>query len=388
MTSSTVPFDQLKTADLYVDAIYKGGTANNLAGDPLSRLMRAGVAGGFRWRGPTARPRYVVLYTTLTHVDWPDYLDVETGRFVYYGDNRTPGHDLHRPDGNRILRGSFDAIHDSPSRRQDVPPYFVFAKTVGRDVRFCGLAVPGAPSVPPTDDLVAVWRTSEGQRFQNYRATFTVLDVAKIPRAWLDVLITGKGNATPPQAWIDWVTSGRVSPLSAPRTSTIRTKSEQLPVDERGGLVVRAILDHFENDSYGFERFAAELIKMSDPNVIDCDLTRPWRDGGRDALGRYRIGSKRDSVLVEFALEAKCYSAGGVGVEHTSRLISRLRHRQFGVLVTTSYLSSQAYAELREDDHPVYVVAARDIVEALHEKGLSEPAAVGAWLVATFGPKK
>ena len=54
-----------------------------------------------------------------------------------------------------------------------------------------------------------------------------------------------------------------------------------------------------------------------------------------------------------FALEAKCYAPGhGVGVRETSRLISRLRYRQFGVLVTTSHLDSQAYQEIREDGHP------------------------------------
>lgn len=37
------------------------------------------------------------------------------------------------------------------------------------------------------------------------------------------------------------------------------------------------------------------------------------------------------------ALEAKCYDLNtGVGVEAQSRLISRFRPRQFGVLVTTS----------------------------------------------------
>jgi len=52
------------------------------------------------------------------------------------------------------------------------------------------------------------------------------------------------------------------------------------------------------------------------------------------------LGPASDPVAVEFALEAKCYAANhGVGVRETSRLIFRLRHRQFGVLVTTSYLA-------------------------------------------------
>jgi len=48
-----------------------------------------------------------------------------------------------------------------------------------------------------------------------------------------------------------------------------------------------------------------------------------------------------------------------------SRLISRLRHRQFGVLVTTSYVDSQAYREIKEDQHPIVVIAAADIVVIL-----------------------
>ncbi|WP_163069640.1 restriction endonuclease, partial [Acinetobacter baumannii] len=69
------------------------------------------------------------------------------------------------------------------------------------------------------------------------------------------------------------------------------------------------------------------------------DVTRPSRDGGRDAVGQLRIGAGPASILVDFALEAKCYSPpGSVGVRDMSRLISRLRHRQFGILVTTTWL--------------------------------------------------
>lgn len=38
------------------------------------------------------------------------------------------------------------------------------------NVIFRGLAVPGAISIPQTEDLVAIWKTKSGQRFQNYRA--------------------------------------------------------------------------------------------------------------------------------------------------------------------------------------------------------------------------
>ena len=39
--------------------------------------------------------QFVVLYSDLSDHDWPDVLDVELGRFTYYGDNKKPGHPLH-----------------------------------------------------------------------------------------------------------------------------------------------------------------------------------------------------------------------------------------------------------------------------------------------------
>ena len=72
-----------------------------------------------------------VLYTDLSDPNWPDRLDVETGRFIFDGDNKTPGQDLHesqRP-GNLILRELFERAHTG--RRDSVPPVFVFTKGEG-----------------------------------------------------------------------------------------------------------------------------------------------------------------------------------------------------------------------------------------------------------------
>jgi hypothetical protein len=67
-----------------------------------------------------------------------------------------------------------------------------------------------------------------------------------------------------------------------------------------------------------------------------------------------------------------------------SRLISRLRHRQFGVLVTTSYVELQAYKEIKEDQHPIIVIAASDIVQLLRSNGLANVEAVTGWLAREF----
>ena len=117
-----------------------------------------------------------MLYSSLADPDWPDHLDPVTGQFVHYGDNKRPGAALARTPrhGNKLLERTFAAIHAEPARRETVPPYLVFTSAGrGRSVEFKGLAVPGYPGVLEASDLVAVWRTAQGSRFQNYRATFT-----------------------------------------------------------------------------------------------------------------------------------------------------------------------------------------------------------------------
>jgi hypothetical protein len=99
----------------------------------------------------------------------------------------------------------------------------------------------------------------------------------------------------------------------------------------------------------------------------------------------YKLGPEADPIRLDFALEAKCYGAEhGVGVRDVSRLISRLRHRQFGVLVTTSYVLGQAYEELRDDEHPVVVISARDIVDVLKRHGIATASETQSWLEREF----
>ena len=63
-----------------------------------------------------------------------------------------------------------------PAGRANIAPVLAFANTgTYRDVTFLGLLVPGLAGHAATDDLAAIWRTSKGQRFQNYRARFSIL---------------------------------------------------------------------------------------------------------------------------------------------------------------------------------------------------------------------
>ena len=74
-----------------------------------------------------------------------------------------------------------------------------------------------------------------------------------------------------------------------------------------------------------------------------------------------------------FAVEAKCYDLNNsVGVKETSRLISRIRHRQFGVFVTTSFVDMQAYKEIIEDEHPIAIIAGVDIIDILFQNEITD----------------
>jgi hypothetical protein len=392
MNGDVVDFDDLTGADLVLDCVYRGGSVGGTADDPLSKLLPVGNQGGFRIAGSTVKDmvKLVALLSTGSEPDWPDALDPYTGTFTYYGDNRKPGRALEdTPNkGNLLLSRVFTSAHSDATARIRVPPFFLFDQTgTGRDVRFRGVLAPGSDRLSGEEDLVAVWRTTGGVRFQNYRSRFTVLDVPVVTRGWINELVAGQVVGSHcPAAWRAWIESGTYAPLLAPPTVIVRPRSEQLPTPADMPLL-DIVFHYFDGRAHDFEQFAADLWRVSEPNVDKIDVTRPWRDGGRDAVGDYLLGPHSDPVAVEFAMEAKCYApTNGVGVKATSRLISRLRHRQFGVLVTTSYLNDQAYREIREDGHPVVVLAGRDIVERLKARGLDNLAAIKQHLHDTYPP--
>jgi hypothetical protein len=311
--------------------------------------------------------------------------------FTYFGDNRRPGHRLHDTPrrGNLILADAFTRAHANSEARAAAPVFLLFTGAgLGRDLAFRGVAVPGVAGLSADEDLVAVWRTAAGERFQNYRAKFTVLDIPAVPRAWVrDVLDGAAMTPSAPEQWRRWVRRRDYLPLVAPRVGQIRTRAEQLPADPAGHAMLRAIRDRCGKEPVSFERVAAQLWRTSAGGRVELDLTRPSRDGGRDAVGAFFLGPAADQMGMEFALEAKCYSLEhGVGVREVSRLVSRLRHRQFGVLVTTSFVADQAYRELREDGHPVVILAGGDIVAILRGHDVPDTAAVGSWLDSILIP--
>ena len=215
---------QLGYSDLHLDATYQGGRNGNAGDDPLPSLLSVSNQGGFRYLGKKEEPRLIVLTTSLTDPNWPDEVDLENGVFTYYGDNKTPGRELHDTPrfGNKLLAMVFDAFHSE--RRERVPPFLIFSGAgVYRDMAFRGLAVPGVAGLSQYEDLIAVWKVSDGHRFQNYRAKFSILDVACVSRQWLkDIQNNLDILRNAPREWIEWVLTSKANILRATRTIEIR----------------------------------------------------------------------------------------------------------------------------------------------------------------------
>lgn len=389
-----VPFQELGLSDLIVDTVYQAGTTPNNSSKVLSKIAHVGNSGGFRKCAKVKNGKkvkdvaYVCIFTTGNELEWRDELDRTLGRFTYWGDNRTAGNPITQTKfkGNLFLQESFS--HMTLGLRKQIAPVFVFQKYTGRDVIFLGLAVPGDARINPQESLVSVWAQNSEGRYQNYKAIFTILDIPVIDRRWLMDLEHDQGieSEYAPKVWKDWVLTGKYKPLITDKNPIqYRRPNEQLPeIGSKEFRMLNQIIKHFSN-AYSFEAFACKLIQIMDSNIVNVEQTRAVRDGGRDAICKYHIGPAASGIDIEFALEAKRYQiTNSVGVRETSRLISRIRHRQFGVLVTTSYVADQAYKEIVEDSQPIIIIAGKDIIDILLQAGISSEELLQEWLETNF----
>lgn len=387
-------FEKIKDEDrinnfLIIDAIYKANPhISNLGAEVLSKLLGVKNQGGFRYKGKTEEPNLVVLFSTGEEIYWKDELDVFSGIFLYYGDNKTPGNDMHKTNlhGNEILRYIFNlACSTNIDERKKIPPILLFKKEgKSRNVKFLGLAVPGIQGKPEKDWLTAVWgQDRKGDRFQNYKAYFTILDTqkgseyskndSKINLAWLNDIEQNKAfeSEYAPIEWKNYILNKKYSALLSTQEKYVKSKEEQLPDTEEKKNMLKILQQYFyqKDRGYSFEGFAADLIENMNTSIINVEVTSPYKDGGFDAIGKYKIFSSAEkSVLVDFYLQAKCYKENNpVVVKDTSRLISRIKNRQFGIMFTTSYIASQAYKEILEDGHPIVIINGKNIIDYLFD---------------------
>jgi Restriction endonuclease AspBHI N-terminal len=230
--SDAVPFDQLATADLYVDRVYEGGPSGNVADDPLQRLLPVGNQGGFRYRGSLQRGdlRLVVLYSSGEDPDWPERSTLSRGTSPISATTSGAGAGFMRLSG---------AVTTSAASSSKLPTEVTHRGSVCRrsssSLRAKGDAISclgdsrlreaSQGQVRPGGDLVAVWRTAQGHRFQNYRATFTILDQGLLQRSWLNDILAGEPlSKLCPLPWRAWVERGIYIPLISARLD-VRSRS-------------------------------------------------------------------------------------------------------------------------------------------------------------------
>lgn len=254
--SRIIPFIDLSTTDLIVDAVYKGGNSQTgqITDEPINKILNCGNVGGFRYVGSAKELsiKFAVLYTTFQDHNWPDHVNKYSGQLTYFGDNKLSGRQIHDTKGNRVLNYCFNELH--LGNRNHIPPFFVFSKGLkGHDVIFLGVAAPGAPGLPSTEDLVAVWKTRSGERFQNYRSVFTILDIPIASRKWVNAINNGVTlDDSCPAAWENWVNNGIYQPLLTERIVQYRSKEEQLPENKDDLNLLDSISSYYRNNPFGF----------------------------------------------------------------------------------------------------------------------------------------
>lgn len=185
-----------------------------------------------------------------------------------------------------------------------------------------------------------------------------------------------------PIAWKEFIEGGkeRIRPLITEKPEEIPNRRSQLPSDPEAKAILDIIRTYYSNTPEKFERCAIRIVQLMDDHFTRFKMTRPRRDGGRDAICVYRIGPENGMCQLELhcAIEAKLYAEDhGVGVRYTSRLISRIKNKEFGILVTTSYVDKQAYDEIKTDGHNILIITARDIADILLRTGHNSTNVIG-----------
>ncbi|WP_276682443.1 hypothetical protein [Empedobacter brevis] len=179
-----IQFESLKDSDLIKGATYKGGRIPNLSSEPISKLLPIGNQSGIRFSGSSISPKLIVLYTTFKDNDWPD--ELISNKVIYYGDNKSPGKEIHDLPGNQVLRSIFNNFY----LKKEYPLILLFSKGLeGFDRIFHGILRPGYNGLNEMEDLIAVWKTKNEERFQNYKAVFTLLPTEIVKRDYIESLI-------------------------------------------------------------------------------------------------------------------------------------------------------------------------------------------------------
>lgn len=206
--AAAIGFDGLETADLMSGAIYESGRGHGLTDEALSKLLKVGNSGGFRWKGNKEASPFIVLTSTGNETDWPDSVTKRT--LTYFGDQRGKSRPelLQTRGGNKILAKNFPLAYGTRDDRASTQVFLFFSRVKPRNWRFEGVALPGAKGLGLDETLKVVRgkNPETGLEFENFFATFTLVRPQLIGREefanWSDrpsQVVSG------PSEWELWV---------------------------------------------------------------------------------------------------------------------------------------------------------------------------------------
>ena len=116
-----------------------------------------------------------------------------------------------------------------------------------------------------------------------------------------------------------------------------RDQDTQLSTSAVRSVIIEAMWEQFKDAGQASEAFAARLCPLHHKHLIIDEITRAAIGAGRDAAGGHSFGVRDDRIYLESSQDAKCYwpllnCENGIRVSLTelSRLISRIRSRDFG----------------------------------------------------------
>lgn len=317
---------------------------------------------------------FVILSSTMQDIDWPDYLDRKSGVFTYFGDNKKGGRSLHETSigGNSLLDEMFKKL--LYEKRDEIVPFLCFKKSKSNNqtiMTFLGVAAPGMNGKTPEESLLAIWKDNGKQRYQNYKAYFTILNIPSLNKLWLQDIISGLkpiDSTHCPQQWRTWVNKGQYAPLITEELFHPRTKDEQIPTEKTESEVLQQIKALKPRE---FEFFSKKFLEIFDPNFENLQVTKATVDGGRDITGFYKIGQDQYAIRKRVLCECK-HHVSSIGTKKFARLLSRSLKHDILIFITTSYYGKQLQQEVKEDDYHIIMLSGIDLVHVLQKNGIGK----------------
>jgi hypothetical protein len=317
---------------------------------------------------------------------WHDEFDLDHGHVRYYGDHKpgvlgVPGATL----GNKLLLEAFE-LHSGNDRslRLAAPPLLLFrSRTVhvgGRavvkgHVEFCGAAL------IERLEYVVQRDAKTGSSFPNIVLDLAVVDLASagdmLDMRWIDDRRDASLSASDalrhaPASWKHWVDQGRSAIPRVRRrvmSSRVKGRGDQTPSSNTPDAALLAeIYEFFEGRKHSFELLAARVAAnaLGDHGGVYREgwLSRAGGDGGLDFVARLDVGSAASNTPLVILGQAKCVApTSSISPDEVARVVARLRRGWIGVFVTTGVFSRQAQVEVIDDEYPIVLIPAAELVE-------------------------